>query len=996
MGERVVRRRLESPLVSVLDAGVASGLVVKDAENNIYTGFLQWKNVMDSSCQFESMNSNRAVNEDVVEARVSDNLRELAENQRFRDFGQINLLVLLNDPGHVFYVMDGQHRCKVMDRLHRKTGKDIKFQFRAKVVADEAEAHQELMHFQNCYVSDPRAFFSGKRSRATATAVLARLRGRFTAAELWVPIVTTRAGKRTGDPGRPRLNDFLVFWLLKDAGLAEKSEEEALQALLKMNRLLQGFDAGDRAKLGKGVTDNMIRSATRWGCFLGFFREDQLRWAELRELLDAPQGAAQGAEDARNAATCVVCMDAARKVLLRPCRHFCVCSTCAPGLEQCPVCNGPVESREDLYVQFLESRESMNEELVSIIDRIYQVPHEVMDNIKRKLRESFAPGTDKWNEQVAIIVESIAKIGDKAQDNRPDSQRVRKARAEQPADSSQVDLESRCKWYTGTLHLMARKMWDDRSDKDSKQDNMIQEITKLVNRSLEEFEEMEPELEHRLSGTSSLEAFIKKAVGKNAWLAPKVRELVEKKAQAPIETLSESYLSETEAWKDLHQELERLLEIKEEGPDASALVKPGERSLGRVSMDSMVRMHLTHTCPVCMPASGPLNLSGVPVNPDDVQALLVSSAMSDSEKENVARCLQHLETLLRNLDGDWCVRPFGSSANGFAIKDSDLDVTCFRPRAGQDSLAIYELKSKLMPLIERDDKFTLVEAIWSARVPILKMKFLDEGRTLEVDLSCQNQEALLNTELLKAYAKMHPLVRQIVVLVKQWTRALGLVGAKAGHLSSYSWTLMVIYFLQVHPETQLPCLPTLYFQQGATAAESQARWSCNLLPHQLLARFLSFYAFDFQWGAEVVSVRLGRRLGPEEAAFEFAQLPGLEVMRMQVEDPFLLGRNLNCVLGFVQEQQMQQELSQAAWVMHHGLLPQGFGGLIIKAAIDGGFKPPKPAQQHSDSEASTAVPPETRVSDSELEVDQERKVAQEILAPCPESMPLPNMVIFTL
>ena len=31
-----------------------------------------------------------------------------------------------------------------------------------------------------------------------------------------------------------------------------------------------------------------------------------------------------------------------------------------------------------------------------------------------------------------------------------------------------------------------------------------------------------------------------------------------------------------------------------------------------------------------------------------------------------------------------CVRPFGSSANGFAIKDSDLDVTCFRPRAGQD------------------------------------------------------------------------------------------------------------------------------------------------------------------------------------------------------------------------------------------------------------------------------------------------------------------------
>lgn len=99
----------------------------------------------------------------------------------------------------------------------------------------------------------------------------------------------------------------------------------------------------------------------------------------------------------------------------------------------------------------------------------------------------------------------------------------------------------------------------------SKPGAFLEEITVLVDRSLEEFKEMERELEQRLSGTSSLEvgwangsgpdgagvlrwagrfcvvggclrahgkAFIKKAVGKNAWLAPKVRELVEKKAGA--------------------------------------------------------------------------------------------------------------------------------------------------------------------------------------------------------------------------------------------------------------------------------------------------------------------------------------------------------------------------------------------------------------------------------------------------------------------------------
>ena len=51
---------------------------------------------------------------------------------------QINLLILLNEPRKIFFIMDGQHRCRVMERLHRRTGRDIKFQFRAKAVSDEA------------------------------------------------------------------------------------------------------------------------------------------------------------------------------------------------------------------------------------------------------------------------------------------------------------------------------------------------------------------------------------------------------------------------------------------------------------------------------------------------------------------------------------------------------------------------------------------------------------------------------------------------------------------------------------------------------------------------------------------------------------------------------------------------------------------------------------------------------------------------------------------
>ncbi|CAK9051825.1 unnamed protein product [Durusdinium trenchii] len=157
------------------------------------------------------MNSNRAINDDVVDARFRENLDELAEHGHFKDFGQINLLILLNDPRHIFYVMDGQHRCRVMDRLHRHTGQDIKFQFRAKAVIDENEAHRELLHFQNAYPSDPRAFFSTKRGREVGTSVLQRLRTKFAIPELWVSVTSFRPGKRTGDPNRPKLNDFIIF-----------------------------------------------------------------------------------------------------------------------------------------------------------------------------------------------------------------------------------------------------------------------------------------------------------------------------------------------------------------------------------------------------------------------------------------------------------------------------------------------------------------------------------------------------------------------------------------------------------------------------------------------------------------------------------------------------------------------------------------------------------------------------------------------------------------
>ena len=57
--------------------------------------------------------------------------------------------------------------------------------------------------------------------------------------------------------------------------------------------------------LVQGVTQNMLRSASRWGCFLGFFREDILRWRDLSEQLDStPEPESR---DCPDVLACVIC-----------------------------------------------------------------------------------------------------------------------------------------------------------------------------------------------------------------------------------------------------------------------------------------------------------------------------------------------------------------------------------------------------------------------------------------------------------------------------------------------------------------------------------------------------------------------------------------------------------------------------------------------------------------------------------------------------------------
>jgi hypothetical protein len=46
---------------------------------------------------------------------------------------------------------------------------------------------------------------------------------------------------------------------------------------------------------------------------------------------------------------CVVCLDLQRNVLIKPCKHFCLCAHCAQSVQQCPVCRREIRTKETIY-----------------------------------------------------------------------------------------------------------------------------------------------------------------------------------------------------------------------------------------------------------------------------------------------------------------------------------------------------------------------------------------------------------------------------------------------------------------------------------------------------------------------------------------------------------------------------------------------------------------------------------------------------------------------
>ncbi len=91
-----------------------------------------------------------------------------------------------------------------------------------------------------------------------------------------------------------------------------------------------------------------------------------------------------------------------------------------------------------------------------------------------------------------------------------------------------------------------------------------------------------------------------------------------------------------------------------------------------------------------------------------------------------------------------------------------------------------------------------------ARVPLIKFT---HPAGFDCDLCLDNSLAVYNTRLLRTYAQLDERVRHLVYAVKWWAKSRGINEASTGTLSSYSYSIWVIHFLQNC--APFPVLPNL-------------------------------------------------------------------------------------------------------------------------------------------------------------------------------------------
>ncbi|XP_010005523.1 PREDICTED: terminal uridylyltransferase 7 [Chaetura pelagica] len=277
--------------------------------------------------------------------------------------------------------------------------------------------------------------------------------------------------------------------------------------------------------------------------------------------------------------------------------------------------------------------------------------------------------------------------------------------------------------------------------------------------------------------------------------------------------------------------------------------------------------------------------------------------VEDQAREHIR---QSLENFIRQDFPGTKLNLFGSSKNGFGFKQSDLDICMTMDgRETSEGLDCIRIIEDLAKVLNKQSGLRNVLPITTAKVPIVKFFHVRSG--LEVDISLYNTLALHNTRLLSSYAAIDPRVKYLCYTMKVFTKICDIGDASRGSLSSYAYTLMVLYFLQQRNPPVIPVLQEIYKEPKKPEIlvdgwnvyffdkieELSAVWpDCGKNTEsvgQLWLGLLRFYTEEFDFKEHVICIRRKNLLTTFKKQWTSKYIV--------IEDPFDLNHNLGAGLS---------------------------------------------------------------------------------------------------
>ncbi|ORZ20004.1 hypothetical protein BCR41DRAFT_369690 [Lobosporangium transversale] len=167
----------------------------------------------------------------------------------------------------------------------------------------------------------------------------------------------------------------------------------------------------------------------------------------------------------------------------------------------------------------------------------------------------------------------------------------------------------------------------------------------------------------------------------------------------------------------------------------------------------------------------------------DAKSLCHNLMPKPEEETRKLALLKRLSEIANEVFDEAEVLPFGSSGNGLALANADMDVCVFlNAKEGEEEVSPVEFVERIGDRLEKDSEFENILQLKRARVPIVKLNHING---IACDIGYQNDLAIWNTRLLRAYCRIDPRLRDIVVVVKTWAKRRKINNPYTGSLSRY-------------------------------------------------------------------------------------------------------------------------------------------------------------------------------------------------------------------